>query len=269
MNFDAWLSNIVGIWSHLGWVDFIDIVLVWLIVYRALLFIRGTGAVQMLAGLGIVAGAYIISIWQQLDTLNWVLEQFFGNLLLVVVILFQGEIRKALAMIGRNPFFTGVGINQEAQVMEELIKSVKLLSQDGTGALVVMEREIGLDNFIERGVAMDSEVVAELIDSMFVTTGPLHDGALIIKGGRIKSAGCFLPLSTNTSIPKKLGTRHRAALGITEETDALVIVVSEENKSIAIAEDGKLSQDVDLASLRRKLYKSFNVDIEKAREVRA
>jgi diadenylate cyclase len=240
-----------------------------MIVYRALLFIRGTGAVQMLAGLGIVAGAYIISIWQQLDTLNWVLEQFFGNLLLVVVILFQGEIRKALAMIGRNPFFTGVGINQEALVMEELIKAAKLLSTKGLGALIVLEREIGLDNFIERGVAMDAEVVAELVDSMFATTGPLHDGALIVKGGRIKSAGCFLPLSTNVSIPKYLGTRHRAAIGITEETDALVIVVSEENKSVGIAEDGKLEQNVDLASLRRKLYKSFNVDIEKAKEVRA
>lgn len=269
MNFDAWISNIVGIWSHLGWMDLVDILLVWIIVYRALLFIRGTGAVQMLAGLGIVAGAYILSIWQQLDTLNWVLEQFFGNLLLVVVILFQGEIRRALAMIGRNPFFTGVGINQEAQVMEELIKAVKILSTEGTGALIVMEREIGLENFIERGVPMDAEVVAELMSSLFVTAGPLHDGALIIKGGRIKSAGCFLPLSLNPNLPNRLGTRHRAALGITEETDALVIVVSEENKSVALAEDGNLTQNVDLASLRRKLYKSFNVDIEKAKEVRA
>ena len=183
MNFDAWVSNILNIWPHLGWMDLVDIILVWVLVYRALLFIRGTGAVQMLAGLGIVASAYFISIWQQFDTLNWVLQQFFENLLLVIVILFQGEIRRALALIGRNPFFLGVGINQEAKVMEEIIKSVKLLSSAGTGALIVLEKEVGLDNFIERGVAMDAEVVAELIDSLFMTSSPLHDGALIIKGG--------------------------------------------------------------------------------------
>ena len=268
MNFDAWVSNILNIWPHLGWMDLVDIILVWVLVYRALLFIRETGAVQMLAGLGIVASAYFISIWQQFDTLNWVLQQFFENLLLVIVILFQGEIRRALALIGRNPFFLGVGINQEAKVMEEIIKSVKLLSSAGTGALIVLEKEVGLDNFIERGVAMDAEVVAELIDSLFMTSSPLHDGALIIKGGRIRSAGCFLPLSKNSNISKRLGTRHRAALGVTEETDALVIVVSEENRSITVAEHGGLTTDLDLASLRRTLYDSFNVDIQKAKDVR-
>ena len=248
--------------------DLVDILLVWALVYRALLFIRGTGAVQMLAGLGIVASAYFVSIWQQFDTLNWVLQQFFENLLLVIVILFQGEIRRALALIGRNPLFLNVGINQEAKVMEEIIKAVKVLASQGTGALIVLEKEVGLDNFIERGVAMDAEVVAELIDSLFMTTSPLHDGALIIKGGRIRSAGCFLPLTKNTNVSKRLGTRHRAALGVSEETDAFVIVVSEENKSITIAEHGGLQQDLDLASLRRSLYDSFNVDIEKAKEVR-
>ncbi|MFK8138422.1 MAG: diadenylate cyclase CdaA [Bdellovibrionales bacterium] len=269
MNFEIWLTNISSIWNHLGWMDLVDLVLVWMLTYRALLFIRGTGAVQMLAGLGIVASGYILSIWQNLDTLNWVLEQFFANLLIVVVILFQAEIRRALSMIGRNPFFTGVAINQEARVMEEIIKGVKMLSREKLGALIVMEREIGLDNFVERGISMDAEIVAELIHSIFSISSPLHDGAIIVKGGRIGSASSVLPLTKNQNVSMRFGTRHRAAIGITEETDALVVVVSEENQRISIVEHGEILTDIDLAQLRKTLYKEFNVDMERARKLSA
>lgn len=264
MNFNDWLQNIGLIWSHLGWRDLVDLFLVWLIVYRLLLFIRGTGAMQMLAGLGIVATAYIVSIGQELDTLHWVLEQFFGNLLIVVVILFQGEIRRALAHIGRNPFFSGVSIDQETQVIEEIIKAVKKLSKDGVGALIVLEREMGLDNFIERGVTLDCDTNAELIQSIFATSAPLHDGAVIIQGGRIRSASCFLPLTKNPNVSKMFGTRHRAAIGLTEESDALVIVVSEETQNVALVLDGQVTVNVDLAVLRKTLYSMFGVDINRA-----
>lgn len=253
------IENLNFIVTQLRARDIIDMLLVWIVVYRVLILIRHTGTVQMLSGLGILAIAYLMSIWFELFTFNWILEKFFNNLFLIVVILFQGEIRRALAHIGSNPFFTGASHVQETHIIEELAKGAVQLAQKGVGALIVIEKEINLEYFIELGTEIDSTISSELLNSVFLSASPLHDGAVIIRGGRVWAAGCFLPLSKNPALDKMLGTRHRAAIGLTEETDALVIVVSEENNSVGIVEGGQMIADVDHATLRRGLYESYGL----------
>ncbi len=256
------VDNVRFILENLRLADVIDILLVWVVVYRALLLIKRTSAAQILSGLGIIAIAYIGSIWAGLSTLNWLLEKFFNHLFLILVILFQSEIRRALAHIGRNPFFSGVSAIEETQVVEELAKGAVQLAQKRIGALIVIEREIGLEDFIEMGTRLDSILTAELINSIFVPTSPLHDGALIIRGGRAFAAGCFLPLTKNPTVDKNLGTRHRAAFGLTEETDSVVLVVSEENRSVGAVINGRITHDLDHASLRKVLYQAFQLEQE-------
>lgn len=237
-------------------------VVVWFVIYRVLLLIKRTRAVQMLSGLGIIAIAYIVSIWLELFTLNWLLEKFFANLFIIVVVLFQNEIRRGLAHIGRNPFFTSVSAVEETQVIEELCKASIALAQKKVGALVVIEREIGLEDYIEVGTKIDSGVNAELLNSIFLPTSPIHDGAVIIRGGRISAAGCFLPLTKNPNVDKNLGTRHRAAIGLTEETDAVVILVSEESMQVSLVIGGQITADLDMPTLRKTLYSLFSLTQE-------
>lgn len=234
-------------------------VLVWMVVYRILVLIKRTGTIQMLSGLGVLAIGYILSIWLELFTFNWLLEKFFSNLFVIIVILFQGEIRRALAHIGSNPFFTDASAAQETHVIEEIAKGVIATAQKGYGALIVIEREIVIDYHIEFGTEIDAKVSSELICSIFHPTGPMHDGALLIRGGKIHSAGCFLPLSKNPVLDKNLGTRHRAAIGLTEETDALVFVVSEESKSIGMVQGGHLTPNADLGDVRKLLYEVYGL----------
>ena len=252
-------DNLVFIVTHLRFQDAIDMLLVWMVVYRVLVLIKRTGTIQMLSGLGVLAIGYIFSIWLELFTFNWILEKFFSNLFVIVVILFQGEIRRALAHIGSNPFFTDVSAVQETQVIEEIAKGVIATAQKGFGALIVIEKEIVIDYHIEFGTEMDSKVSAGLIVSIFHPTSPMHDGAVLIRNGRVHSAGCFLPLSKNPALDKNLGTRHRAAIGLTEETDALVLVVSEENQSIGIVQSGHLSPNVELGDIRKALYDVYGL----------
>jgi diadenylate cyclase len=256
------LSNISLLFSTFRFRDLVDMVVVWFVIYRVLLLIKRTRAVQMLSGLGILAIAYISSIWLELYTLNWLLEKFFANLFIIIVVLFQHEIRRGLAHIGRNPFFTSISADEETLVLEELVKASVLLAQKKIGALIVIEREIGLEDYIEVGTRVDGTVNAELINSIFVTSSPIHDGALIIRGGRISAAGCFLPLTKNPNIDKNLGTRHRAAIGLTEETDAVVIVVSEENMQVSLVMGGQITPDLDMPTLRKALYNLFSLSSE-------
>ena len=249
------------IFSQLRLMDLVDLFLVWVVVYRVLHLTKRSGAVQILSGLGILAIAYLVSIWLELMTFNWLLEKFFSNLFLIVVILFQTEIRQALAQIGSNPFLSGASRLEETHIVEELAKSVIQLAQRGHGALLVVEREIALDYFVEMGTKVDAAVNGETIAALFHPSSPLHDGALVVREGRLYSAGCFLPLSKNPVLDKNLGTRHRAAIGLTEETDALVLVVSEENKSVGVVHGGQLQPDVDHASVRQILYDSFGLKI--------
>lgn len=261
MVWQNFVDSISSIISELRFVDLLDLFLVWVVVYRVLHLTKRSGAVQILSGLGILAIAYLMSIWFELATFNWLLEKFFSNLFLIVVILFQTEIRQALAQIGSNPFLSGVSRVEETHIVEEIAKGVMMMAQKGYGALVVVEREIALDYFVEMGTQMDSMVKAELLVSLFHPLAPLHDGAVIIREGRVYSAGCFLPLSKSPILDKNLGTRHRAAIGLTEETDALVLVVSEEKKSVGIVQAGQFSAEVDHATVRQTLYDTFGLKV--------
>lgn len=233
--------------------------LVWLVVYRVLVLIRRSGAVQVISGLGILAIAYIVSIWAELFTFNWILEKFFSNLFVIVVILFQGEIRRALAHIGSNPFWGGISEIEETHVVEEMAKAVFHLAQIGHGGLLVIEKDIELEYFIEVGTRLESAITSELIVSIFHPQSPLHDGATVIRGARICWAGCFLPLSKNPALDKNLGTRHRAAIGLAEETDALIIVISEESHSVGIVSGGQLKLNMKLSDIRRALYEHYGI----------
>lgn len=252
-------DNFLFILSTLRWQDLIDIFLVWTIVYRVLVLVKRTGTVQMLSGLGIVAFAFITSIWLELYTLNWILDKFFSNLFVIIVVLFQAEIRRALAHIGSHPLFTDVSQAMETHVVEEVAKGIIASAQKGYGALVVIEKDILVDYHIEMGTELESNISSELIVSIFHPQAPMHDGALLIRNGKAVSAGCFLPLSKNPALDKNLGTRHRAAIGLTEETDAIVVVVSEETKSISIVSGGHMKPHLELADLRLALYDAFDL----------
>lgn len=244
--------------------DLLDIALVWLVVYKVLILIRRTGTIQMLSGLGVLALGYIGSIWLELFTFNWLLEKFFSNLFVIVVILFQGEIRRALAHIGSNPFLNDLSGVQETQIVEEIARGLLQTAERGYGALVVIEKEILVDYHIEPGTELDSKISAELFPSIFHPTAPMHDGAVLIRSGKIHSAGCFLPLSKNPALDKNLGARHRAAIGLTEETDAVVFVVSEESKSVGIVQAGQLRPHADLGDIRRALFEAFELSYKPA-----
>ena len=255
----AAFENIRFIWGQITFVDLIDLLLVTLVIYRALLLTKKSGAVQILSGMGVLAIAYFLSIWFELFTFNWILELVFSNLFLIVVILFQGEIRRALAQIGSNPLMFGATSFEARHNIEEIAQGAVQLAQKGIGALIVIEREIVLDYFIEPGTEVDSAISAEVLNSVFASQSPLHDGALIIRRGRIFSAGNFLPLSKNPVLDKNLGTRHRAAIGLAEQTDAIVIVVSEEAKNVSVLHGNQFIKDVDHGQLRKELYHLLGV----------
>jgi len=239
--------------------DFVDLILVSLVIYRALLLTKKSGAVQILSGIGVLAIVYFVSIWFDLATFRWILDLVFSNLFLIVVILFQAEIRRALAQIGSNPFFLGQSAIEARHNIEELSQGAIQLAQKGVGALIVIEREIALDYFVEGGTEIDAAVTAEMLNAIFATTSPLHDGAVIIRNGRIAQAGAFLPLTQNQALQKNWGTRHRAAMGLAEQTDALVLVVSEESKSVGLFHGGSFQPGLDHGSLRVELYSLLGV----------
>jgi diadenylate cyclase len=207
----------------------------------------------MLTGFGIIVIAYYVSDRFKLHTVHTILVEFFNNLILILIIVFQDEIRKALTQVGRNPFFSTTNTIEEVAVIEEICQSAHLLAKQQIGALIVLERETGLKNYIEAGTVLDSKVTADLIVSIFHPSSPIHDGAIIIRNSRISSAGCLLPISRDPGVHKELGTRHRAALGLTHETDAVVLVVSEERAEISLAHHGVLIRELELNSLRQQL----------------
>jgi diadenylate cyclase len=249
--------------------DFLDLVLVWYVVYRALLLTKKSGAVQILSGMGVLAIVYFVSIWFDLTTFNWILELIFSNLFLIVVILFQAEIRRALAQIGSNPFFFGTSTLETRHNIEELAQGAVQLAQKGWGALIVIEREIVIDYFIEQGTEIDAALSSEVLCSIFSPTSPLHDGASIVRGGRIYSAGCFLPLSQNPTSDRNWGTRHRAAMGLAEQTDAIVIVISEETRTAGLFHAGHYQTRLDHAELRSQLYSLLGVTSKPDTKVQA
>ena len=237
--------------------DVIDILIVWYLIYRMILLVRGTRAAQMLIGLAVVVGAFIISQRLELITLSWILDNLLSSIVLIIIVIFQHDIRRALSQFGRNPFWGRKAGSLEASLVEELVKAGVSLANKRIGALMVLGRKTGLNDYLESGVQIDAQVVKELIISIFLPYSPIHDGAVIIQEGRIVAAGCFLPLTVNPNVSKEMGTRHRAAIGMSEETDALVIVVSEETGRISLAIEGAIITNLDGPSLREKLYQEF------------
>lgn len=235
----------------------LDLAIVYFLIYRVLLIIKGTRAVPMLIGLVAITGLFFLSqdAYLDLPTLNWLLEQLFGSLFLIVVVLFQSDIRRALAAFGRTQFLSSFRTGAGAQVIDDLVKASVSLASQSIGALIVLEREADLGPYTEESVRLDARVSKELLYSLFVPErqNPLHDGAVVIRHGRVHAAGVFLPMSVNPQIDRALGTRHRAALGLSEETDALVIVVSEERGTVSLAVEGALERDLKATELRKRL----------------
>ena len=236
--------------------DTLDIVVVFLGVYWLLMLIKGTRAVQVLVGLIALLAVKLLSDLLQLGTVSWVLDNFLGYAVLIIIVLFQADFRRALARVGRGLFPT-LAARQESQILEEIVRAAQTLAQKRVGALIVLERETSLDDHIETGTPLEAVVSKELLVSLFLPYSPLHDGAVVIQGGEISSAGCILPLTLKRDLPEGVGTRHRAAVGITEETDAVVIVVSEETATMSVVMGGELTQDLDAPSLRGVLHDTF------------
>jgi diadenylate cyclase len=248
------MSWILEYLKNFRWLlDLLDIGIVAFIIYRIILLIKGTRAVQMLLGLAVILIVYVASQMAGLYTLHWLLDNFLSSIILVIVVLFQNDIRRALIHVGRNPFFADLSYKEETEVMEELVKAAVNMASKKIGALIVIERETGIKDFLEVGVEIDAKVSSDLITSVFLPYSPIHDGALVIQQGRLKRAGCFLPLSQNPDISKTLGTRHRAAIGLTELVDAVAIVVSEETGKISVVVGGRITRDLDSTSLKRVL----------------
>ena len=238
----------------LSWRDAVDILAVALIIYNLLLLIRGTRAVQMLLGLFFLGLVYYGAILAELPTLQKILENLLIVLPFAIIVLFQQEIRRALVSFGRNPLW---GLAKQQKVVasfSEIVLAATTLSTRRTGALIVIERLHGLRNYIENGISIDAVVSYDLLINIFQPDTPLHDGAVIIQDDRIAAAACFLPLTPNPELSKEFGTRHRAALGLTEETDAVAVVVSEETGIISVAFDGAMIRDLDSHGLRNALY---------------
>jgi len=229
--------------------DSIDIILVTAGIYWMLLLIRGTRAVQILVGLIVLMAASLASQTLELVAVGIVLDNFLNNAPLIMVVLFQHDIRRALARVGRG-FFPVVSAQQESQIVEEVVRAAQTLAQGKVGALMVLERETTLSDQVEVGTRIDSAVTKDLLSSIFAPSSPLHDGAALIQDGRIAAVGCILPLTLKADLPEGVGTRHRAAVGITEETDAVVIVVSEETGTISIVMAGEMLSGLDAPHLR-------------------
>ncbi|MEO8603465.1 MAG: diadenylate cyclase CdaA [bacterium] len=234
--------------------DAVDIGIVAFLVYSLIELIRGTRAARMLIGLCVVFLVYLSSRLFELYTLNWILDNFLSSVLLVIVIIFQHDIRRALIQVGSRPIF-GTDLQLADQDLEEIVRAVVNLASRRIGALLVLERETGLNEYVEGGTTLDAQISKEMILAVFVVASPMHDGALVIRKGRLTAAGCFLPLTANPNVSKTLGTRHRAAIGITEESDAVVIAVSEEDGSISLVAAGRITRDLDAATLRATLQK--------------
>ena len=255
-------------WIRVTWVDILDILVVAFVTYWILLLIRGTRAVNMLGGLAILFIAYVFSQIFPMYTLHWILNIFLGSIIVILVILFQEDIRRVLTRMGRNPFFSGMSKIEESLLLDEIIAAVGVMAERHVGALLVLERETRLDEFVSGGTVLDAKVSREALKSIFFPLSPLHDGATVLREGRIYLAGCFLPLTTRTDVSKSLGTRHRAALGIAERTDAVVILVSEEDGSIAVARDGELEHVLGTEDLQKHLHALFSPHIPKRHKQR-
>jgi diadenylate cyclase len=244
------MTQLLAPWSTISVA--LDILLVAVVVYQVLVMIRGTRAAPMLAGVAVVAIIFYLARVGELTTLNWLISRLAPYVLFALIVVFQSEIRHLLANVGRRLRF-GRGSTSESDTYDDIVLAANLFSQHQTGALIVIEREIGLRTYIESGVPLDARLSYDLLATIFRPSAPLHDGAVIVQKERVAAAACFLPLSMNPVLSTQLGTRHRAGMGITEETDAIAVIVSEETGAISIAVGGRIERDLSVDQLRERL----------------
>ena len=249
----TWVSALLHR-PRLSWWDIADIVVMWALIYEVLKLIRGTRAVQMAVGAGVLLLVFYGSRWSHLETVNWLVRNLGGYIVFAAIVLFQSDIRRALAHLGRAPFFRYLAKPESAEEsIEELVVAATMLASQRIGAIVALERQIGLRNYIEGGIPLDAVLTYDLLLSIFQPESPLHDGAVIIQDDRVAAAACFLPLTVNPKLSKELGSRHRAAIGLTEENDSVAIVVSEETGAISIVADGHIDRGLTGDTLRERL----------------
>jgi diadenylate cyclase len=238
----------VGVW------DLLDIAIVSFLIYEFLKLIRGTRAVQMAVGSLLIVGLFFVSRLAPLQTVNWMIRNMLVYLAFAAIVIFQSDIRRALAHFGQAPFFRYLNRQEAAdETIEEIVVAATMLSARRVGAIVAVEREIGLRNYIESGIPLDATLTYDLLVTIFQTGSPLHDGAVILQENRVAAAACFLPLTVNPRVSRELGTRHRAAIGLTEEGDAIAVVVSEETGQISLALDGRIERGLTPDELRGRL----------------
>lgn len=249
------IALMFDILSYFRWQDVVDILVVAFVIHQLISIIRGTRSVQMVVGIGILTIVYFLASVLDLTTLEWVMQTFLSSILLIIIIVFQQDIRRALTQVGKSPFHKSTDSTDKE--LEEIIRTLFYLAKRRIGALIVIERETNLGDFIESGFKLDARLTKELLISIFMPVSPLHDGAVLISESRIQHAGCILPLTQNPYINKRYGTRHRAAIGLTEETDAVVLVVSEETQEISIVQHGALTTVSDEITLGNNLRAIF------------
>lgn len=238
----------------ISWWDILDIAVVAFVVYEALKLIRGTRAVQMALGSFLVIVLFFVSGLLPLQTVNWLIRNMLVYVAFAAIVIFQSDIRRALAHMGRAPFFRYFANPQGAEeAIEEIVVAAQMLLAQRIGAIIIVEREIGLRNYIESGIPLDAKLTYDLLVTIFQPGSPLHDGAVIVQEDRVAAAACFLPLTVNPRVGRELGTRHRAAIGVSEESDAVAIVVSEETGQISLALDGQIDRTLDPDQLKLRL----------------
>lgn len=244
------MSEVLAQFSY--W-SLIDITILSFVIYQILNLISGTRAAQMLIGLVLVFTVYLISNILPLTSLNWMMSKFYSSFIILLIILFQDDIRHVLRRIGKRPFVPAGENVSSGYAIDEIVRAAQSLADRRVGALIVFERNIVLNRYVEIGMQLDAKISKELLVSLFQLSSPLHDGAVIIQGGRLSAAGCFLPLTQKENLDPNLGTRHRAAIGISQETDAIVVVVSEEKGAISLVMDGIISRKLEVKDLRDEL----------------
>lgn len=237
------------------WQDILDILVVAFVIHQLISIIRGTRSVQMLLGIVVLTIVYFMASVLDLATLMWLLRTFLSSILLIIIIVFQQDIRRALTQVGKSPFQKTTDVIEKD--IEEVISAVFYLSKRRIGALIILERDTGLGDYVESGFDLDANLNKELLISIFMPVSPLHDGGVIISKRRIQTAGCILPLTQNPYISKRFGTRHRAAIGLSEETDAIILVVSEETRNVSLVQHGALTAVNDEIALRTSLRAIF------------
>ena len=239
---------------RMTWWDVVDILIVSLLIYEALKLIRGTRAMQMASGTVLILLLFYVSSRFPLQTVSWLIRNVVAYIVFAGIVLFQSDIRRALSHLGSAPFFRYFGrAERAAETIEEIITAAGLLAKDKVGALIVLEREIGLRNYVESGIPIDAEVSYDLLTTIFQPSTPLHDGAVIISEDRIAAAACFLPLTVKPGLDRDLGTRHRAAIGLTEESDAIAVVISEERGELSLAVRGHIHRRLTPDDLKGRL----------------